>query len=244
MSMRKTARWMLITVLLLDAAFAVAFFGGRSVVFAQGAGASGDPAAVAADATDATAAIDATGSADPAGAPGAANATDAADATDAIDDAENAWSAKALEALGRELTSRAEELDRRETELAEARRGAEVLALAGLDRGEPEDAPEPAPASPAGADGPAAEDGAATTSAGGAAFQRLQKAYENMEPATAATALQRLAARDRDAVVQLLLGWQPRVSGAILDALTQSDPELAADLSYEIWKISGGKSGS
>ena len=56
------------------------------------------------------------------------------------------------------------------------------------------------------------------------------------EPAASEPGLAELAALDQQAVVQLLLGWQPRTSGAILDALTQTHAELAAKLSYEIWK--------
>ena len=59
----------------------------------------------------------------------------------------------------------------------------------------------------------------------------------------ATVALAELAYLDQDAVVQLLMGWRPRTSGAILDALTQADPGLAASLSYEIWKR-GGKKGA
>ena len=74
---------------------------------------------------------------------------------------------------------------------------------------------------------------------GNDAFKRIQRAYENMEPDSAAKALVELAARNQDAVVELLLGWQPRTSGAILDALTQTDPALAAELSYRVWKTGG-----
>jgi hypothetical protein len=83
---------------------------------------------------------------------------------------------------------------------------------------------------------PAAKDSSAMRSD---AFLRLQRAYENMEPESAAKAAAALAARDKEAVIQLLMGWKPRTSGAILDALTQANPSLAADLSYEIWKRSG-----
>jgi len=71
------------------------------------------------------------------------------------------------------------------------------------------------------------------------AFTRLQRAYETMEPESAAKALNELATRDREAVVALVLGLKPRTSGAILDAVTQINPALAADLSYTIWKRSG-----
>ena len=71
--------------------------------------------------------------------------------------------------------------------------------------------------------------------------ERSQRAYENMEPESAALALAELAYLDQEAVVQLLISWQPRTSGAILDALTQADPMLAASLSYEIWRQGGKK---
>jgi flagellar motility protein MotE (MotC chaperone) len=136
---------------------------------------------------------------------------------------------EALRLLGRQLAARAAELDRREAELAELLRGEAVLREAGID---------PTPVAP---DATAR----ATTAAGSSeAFRTLQRAYENMEPETAARALSALAARDSEAVVQLLLGWAPRTSGAILDALATTNPELAADLSYKIWKLgpdAGGK---
>jgi hypothetical protein len=91
-------------------------------------------------------------------------------------------------------------------------------------------------------DVPATEDpadDAAPANDRGAAFTRLLRAYENMEPESAAKAIGELAARDREAVVELVMGWKPRTCGAILDALTQTNPALAADLSYTIWKRSG-----
>ncbi len=134
-----------------------------------------------------------------------------------------------LRTLGEELAERRRELERRELELAEALRGGEVLRLAGITPVTAEPATEPqAVEDPPG--GAAASD----------SFKRLQKAYENMEPESAATAIAALAGRDSEVVVELLLGWPPRTSGAILDALTQTDPAIAADLSYEIWKRSGG----
>lgn len=139
------------------------------------------------------------------------------------------WTREALDLLGKRLQERTEELDRRESQLDELLRGSEVLRLAG------EAAPEPAGEPTAAA--PAEEE----ASQPGESFLRLQRAYENMEPATAATALAELAERDKDAVVALLLGWPPRTSGAILDALTTVKPVLAADLSYEIWKLDGKK---
>jgi len=157
-----------------------------------------------------------------------AEPADAAPAEAAEEEAAD-WDRESLVQLGQQLEARTRELERRETELAELIRGADVLRAAGLLPGETaaeEDQPE-APAEPE------------VDQEGLEAFQRLARAYENMEAESAASALSELAARDREAVVQLLLGWRPRTSGAILDALTQTNPSLAADLSYEIWKKSG-----
>jgi flagellar motility protein MotE (MotC chaperone) len=137
----------------------------------------------------------------------------------------------ALRLLGEELALRAEQLQQREAELEELLRSEEVLARAGVIE---EEETEAAPAAEAPKE-PAEPDNSF-------AFEKLQKAYENMEAESAALALAELAFIDQEAVVELLLGWKPRTSGAILDALTQSDPALAASLSYEIWKR-GGKKG-
>ncbi len=143
------------------------------------------------------------------------------------------YTAGSLRALGEQLVNRAEALKRREAELDEALRAEEVLRRSGVleepeEEVEPEPEPEPEPL-------PEPEPDPAAIAAK-EAFARLQQAYEKMEPESAAIALSQLAARDREAVVALLNGWKPRTSGAILDALTQSDPALAADLSYEIYK--------
>jgi flagellar motility protein MotE (MotC chaperone) len=132
----------------------------------------------------------------------------------------------ALKLLGEELARRTEELEKREAEANEILRGAEVLRRAGIT-------PEEAPAAVAAAakEVPVSE-----------AFKKLQRAYENMEPESAALAMIELAGRDQEAVVQLLLGWKPRTSGAILDAITQINSGLAADLSYQIW-VRRGKTG-
>jgi flagellar motility protein MotE (MotC chaperone) len=155
--------------------------------------------------------------------------------------AEPGPSAESLRALARELATRKDDLDRRERELDELMRGAVVLEQAGVTPAAGpaptvSSEPAPAPVKPAEAE--------ATASRASAAFQSLQRAYENMEPDSAARALAGLAARDKAAVVQLLLGWKPRTSGAILDALTQIDAALAADLSYEIWKLDEGRASS
>ena len=163
----------------------------------------------------------------------------AAESTAAAEAAESSASADALRLLGQQLAERTAALDKREQELEELMRGSEVLARAGL-LPEPAAVP-PAEAATAASTSEAAQTGGAETSRGSAAFQTLQRAYENMEPESAARALAELAARDKAAVVQLLLGWKPRTSGAILDALTQIDAALAADLSYEIWKLDGKK---
>jgi flagellar motility protein MotE (MotC chaperone) len=134
----------------------------------------------------------------------------------------------ALRMLGEELSRRTRELERREAELAEILRGSEVLRRAGID--------------PAGADQDDAEEAAEARTepvSQNEDFMRLQRAYENMEPESAALALTELADRDQEAVVELLLGWKPRTSGSILDAITQINSSLAADLSYEIWKRRG-----
>jgi flagellar motility protein MotE (MotC chaperone) len=139
----------------------------------------------------------------------------------------------ALRLLGEELALRAEQLQQREAELEELLRSEEVLARAGvLENEETETAP--AAEAPEEVAEPAESDNSF-------AFEKLQKAYENMEAESAALALAELAFIDQEAVVELLLGWKPRTSGAILDALTQTDPALAASLSYEIWKRGGKK---
>ena len=106
---------------------------------------------------------------------------------------------------------------------AEDATGAAIPGVAATEAA-PSSAPEPK--------GPA-------TAAKSQAFVRLQRAYESMEPESAAKALVALAARDKEVVIDLLMGWKPRTSGAILDALTQNNAGLAADLSYEIWRRSG-----
>jgi flagellar motility protein MotE (MotC chaperone) len=67
-------------------------------------------------------------------------------------------------------------------------------------------------------------------------FDQLLKAYEGMEPENAASALTELYAKDRLVVVDLLLGIKARQAAGTLDALAASSPEIAADLSLEIWK--------
>ncbi len=142
--------------------------------------------------------------------------------------------AESLARLGRELAERLRELERREAELAELGRAEEVLRRAGI---------VPVPDGPDAGEDASSEvartEAAQAHAAGPSAFDRLRRAYENMEPDTAAQALSALARRDREAVIALLAAWNPRVSGAILDALTRADAALAAELSYEVWKRSG-----
>ena len=135
-----------------------------------------------------------------------------------------------MELLGRQLAERADELSRREAEVEELMRSAEVqrrLQETGDGAGT----------------GPEDPESEGTDPEPDFAFAQLQRAYENMEPESAALALAELAALDEEAVLQLLAGWKPRTSGQILDALTQTHPALAADLSYRIWK-QGGKIGA
>lgn len=128
--------------------------------------------------------------------------------------------------LGEELARRSEQLKLREQEADEILRGAEVLARAGIPTGE--DAAK-------GVAGASLEPGRKPS----ADFLRLQRAYENMEPDSAAMAMIELAKRDTNVVVELLLGWKPRTSGAVLDAITVRNAKLAADLSFRIWKRRG-----
>ena len=67
-------------------------------------------------------------------------------------------------------------------------------------------------------------------------FDRLLKAYEGMEPENAASALAQLYERDREVVVDVLLGLRSRQAAAVLDAVAAGHPQIAADLSLEIWQ--------
>lgn len=160
----------------------------------------------------------------------ATTADETADAAPVLD-------VETLRALGDELQARLAALDAREATLEELLRAETVLARAGLLE-------EPAEVDPAEERAQAdAEARAASAAQRAAAFTSLSKAYANMEPDSAARALSQLAIRDKHAVIELLLGWQPRTSGAILDALTQVDAALAADLSYAIWSMGTGEAG-
>lgn len=67
-------------------------------------------------------------------------------------------------------------------------------------------------------------------------FDRLLKAYEGMEPVNAAKAMAEIYDKDREVVVDLLLGLKPRQAAGILDSLAATSPKQTADLSLEIWK--------
>lgn len=166
---------------------------------------------------------------------GAIPVTRAADTGSSVQPQQPTASREVLEQLGRELSERTEALRRREAELDELMRAEEVeRRLTALDeqRRQREVAEAESSDAPAG-----------RAPERNPAFENLQRAYENMEPESAAAALGELASLDEEAVLQLLAGWKPRTSGQILDALTQTDPELAGRLSYRIWKL-GGKNGA
>lgn len=148
---------------------------------------------------------------------------------------------EALRLLGEELAQRSEALEQREAEFNELTR-AEELRLREALTTTPDAIADTVPGTPAQATATAevdTSDASLGSDAAQQAFSRLSKAYENMEPESAALAMQELATIDGEAVVQLLSGWPPRTSGGILDALTQIDPGLSAKLSYEIWKRAG-----
>lgn len=144
---------------------------------------------------------------------------------------------ESLRLLGAQMAERKADLDRRQAELEEALRSPEVLRqIENIDAQTANDEapPEAVPAQAT----PQVQPAAPAASGKDNAFLRLQRAYENMEPESAAVTLSALADRDEGVVVELLLGWRPKIAGAILDALSQINPVLAADLSYEIWKRS------
>lgn len=159
-------------------------------------------------------------------------------ASESATDESTRWTKDALQLLGTALAARSEELDRRQLEVEELARSVETLRRAGIEQEAPNAAAENQ------GNTPGFPPGSQQTGANRQElFTRLSKTYENMEPASAAAALSKLALLDKGAVVELILGWKPRVAGAVLDELTLSDPALAADLSYGIWLLSG-KNGS
>jgi hypothetical protein len=129
----------------------------------------------------------------------------------------------ALAKVAEQLKAREAAIAARENEAQEALRAAEVLKRTAV----------PAPAEEKSRAKSATKKGAKEPTP---PFTKLTRAYENMEPDGAARALVALAKKDREAVVDLMLGWKPRTSGAVLDAMTQREPALAAEISYEIWK--------
>lgn len=129
----------------------------------------------------------------------------------------------ALAKVAEQLKAREAAIAERENAAQEALRAAEVLQRTAAPA-PVEEKPKPKASAKKGAKEPAPP------------FTKLTRAYENMEPDAAARALVALAKKDREAVVDLMLGWKPRTSGAVLDAMTQREPEFAAEISYEIWK--------
>jgi flagellar motility protein MotE (MotC chaperone) len=65
-------------------------------------------------------------------------------------------------------------------------------------------------------------------------FQKIVRAYENMEPENAAAALLRLSRRDIRSTVRTLLAMSPRKCGAILDAISAKAPDTAAAITSEM----------
>jgi len=142
--------------------------------------------------------------------------------------------AESLKQMAADLKSRATALGEREEKAADQeRRLSSLAARLGVD---PNFIAEPAKTETAAGPNPAAP-----AAAGGAAipasemFKRLLATYENMEPENAASALRRLFAIDRDAVVELVSGMAARKAGGVLDALASTDPAMTADLSHELW---------
>ncbi|MBI3448221.1 MAG: hypothetical protein HY049_04795 [Acidobacteria bacterium] len=143
--------------------------------------------------------------------------------------------ADSLKQMATDLKSRATALGEREEKAADQeRRLTSLAARLGVD---PNFIAEPAKAEAAAAPGPTAATGAAGSALPPASemFKRLLASYENMEPENAASALRRLFAIDRDAVVELVSGMAARKAGGVLDALASTDPAMTADLSHELW---------
>lgn len=72
-------------------------------------------------------------------------------------------------------------------------------------------------------------------------FERLVRAYEAMDPDNAAAALASLYGKERQAVVEILLGMKPRQAAAVLDALAARAPSVAAELSLAAWQRERGQ---
>ena len=67
-------------------------------------------------------------------------------------------------------------------------------------------------------------------------ISNLVKIYENMKADNAAKVLVELYKRDRETVIMVVKGMQPRKSGKILDSMTTLDEKAAANISYELSK--------
>ena len=115
----------------------------------------------------------------------------------------------AYRALVAELQQQKQVLDRRADELAERERRLQALEQS-LD--------------------------AKAVAAPRAGFDRLLKAYEGMDPENAAAALAEVYRKDRQVVVEVLLGMKPRQAAAVLDSIAAAAPAIAAELSLEVWK--------
>ncbi|HHN75122.1 MAG TPA: hypothetical protein ENK10_07850 [Acidobacteria bacterium] len=125
-----------------------------------------------------------------------------------------------------ELTRQKAVLERKAKELAERERQLEIVRAELLAEREAIDKQKKE----------LAREREAFESEGAPNFGRLLKAYEGMDPENAASALAELYARDRDVVVDLLLGLKSRQAALILDALAATHPKIAAELSLQIWK--------
>ena len=131
----------------------------------------------------------------------------------------------AYKALVSELQAQKQTLDKKSQELAERERQVGVVR-AELQAQQDQ---QPAQAARAGQQG-----SGGAQSQPGDSFKRLVKAFAGMEPENAARALVELYNRDRDTAIDLMLALPARRSGAILDALAQTKPGLAADISADM----------
>ena len=151
-------------------------------------------------------------------------AAPAASVTPAAAEAGASEAEAAYRALIIELQQQKQALDRRAGELADRERRL---------REQDQSSEGGAGVRPGGRGGVA---GGATASAPHAAFDRLLRAYEGMDPENAAAALAKLYNRERQVVIEVLLGMKPRQAAAVLDAIAATAPSVAAELSLEIWK--------
>lgn len=115
----------------------------------------------------------------------------------------------AYRALVAELQQQKQVLDRRADELAERERQLQALERSAT---------------------------AKAAAAPRAGFDRLLRAYEGMDPENAAAALAEVYRKDRQVVVEVLLGMKPRQAAAVLDSIAAAAPPIAAELSLEVWK--------